>query len=349
MDPFRSGPTPYRPLISHHPRLQRPMPSNTGMTIGRGRDGGIVSIDRREQMRLLAEGLGCVGDVTENVIRALVGHHPRHHSHHSCSWQLDALVIAKNTAPSRAPTPVAKRTTRCSSIPSPPASHHTHDALGPGEWGDRYMADARCQGSGMHRHNTWLHRQPRKARERTSTADASTLIILAVASGPSLRRGDGRNATLQTLRPTQRSVRRGATGNDVAEVEQQSIDRPSIVCHPYPVTRTGSEKVRPPMGEIKQRYADATAPHMHSTKRHNIPIACAQQCILRTRSPALFMPTHAIPVPPGVLSQRIKMLPALLPMHSCRDGSQTQPSCKPANRKAHRFQFMINQKLLQRI
>lgn len=139
--PFRSARTTHRPLIFHHPRLQRPMPSNTGMTIGGRQRRGIVSMIASlivcEQMHAPAEGgtdgLGCVGDVTENVIRRfIVGHlttpfTPFVHVHGNNSTLAHRRL--PNTSSKQSTDPSCQKTTRCSFIPSPPASHYTHDAL----------------------------------------------------------------------------------------------------------------------------------------------------------------------------------------------------------------------------
>lgn len=140
------------------------------------------------------------------------------------------------------------------------------------------------------------------------------------------------------------------TGNHVAEVEQQSIDRPSIVYHPYPVHRSWSEK-----SQTSYARNQAAAMPMPQRPRCTRLSAITSSSLVPSNAsleqdPLLGHAHPCYPSAPGSpipTTARLKMLPALPSMHSCLDGCQIHPSCKPANRKAHRFQSMINQKLLQ--
>lgn len=88
--------------------------------------------DRREQMRILARGGQMALEVWVMSRRTSSGDSgwtpPRHHPHRSCSWQqLDAWSSpsAKKYSSKQSTDPSRQKTTRCSFIPSPPASHCT--------------------------------------------------------------------------------------------------------------------------------------------------------------------------------------------------------------------------------
>jgi hypothetical protein len=171
-----------------------------------------------------------------------------------------------------------------------------------------------------------------------------------VANGASLRRETVGKATFRTLRHKVLSVQMRAIGNHVAEVGQQSIDRPSIVYHPVPRNTSWSEESQTSYGRnqssampvprrpICTRLSAITSSSLvpsNASLEQDPLLGHAHPCY--PSAPGSPMPTIA----------RLKMLPALPSMHSCLDGCQTQPSCKPANRKAHRFQSMKNQNFLQ--